>query len=99
MAVYEIAFHLKKTIYEIADQMTYEEFLGWLNYFERRPVGWREDSRTYKLLQVQGVKEKPWNLFETLASMKESSAPPDKNLQNSFLFQKMLSAKGGDKIL
>jgi len=80
-------------------EMDYYEFLGWMNYFDRRPVGWREDSRTYKLLQAQGVKEKPWNLFESLASMKQAEPPSDKNLKNSFLFHKMMGAKGGDKIL
>ncbi len=85
--------------------MPYEEFLGWMNYFERRPVGWRDDDRTMKLLQVQGVKEKPWNVFHSLHAVYKGESNKNKdgtisgdNLKRSFLFNKMLSAKGGEKL-
>ncbi len=74
--------------------MPYEELLGWYNYFERRPVGWRSDDRTAKLLQVQGVKQKPSEIFSSLITIYNSSKPKkDKGLNKSLLFQKMLSAK------
>ena len=85
--------------------MTYEELLGWMNYFERRPVEWRSDDRVYKVLQTQGVEEKPWQLFNSLGPIYQ---PPQAqvaeegmtgtNFKKSYLFSKLLSAKGGDTI-
>ena len=91
-------------IYKLADEMPYEELMGWLNYLERRPIDWRDDDRTAKLLSAQGVKEKPQNMFPSLQAV--YSRPPVKegtldvnSLKKSMLFSKMLSAKGGDKVL
>jgi hypothetical protein len=81
--------------------MTYEEFLGWQNYFERRPVGWREDDRTYKLLSAQGVKAKAQTIFPSLEPIYNPPAKSDfdpKAFKRSFMYQKLLSAKGGEFI-
>jgi hypothetical protein len=91
-------------VHRLVDEMPYEEFLGWMNYFERRPVGWRDDDRAAKIIQAQGVKEKPWNLFSSLYAVYKgvSSGPADslnvKSLKGSSLFSRMLSSKGGDKL-
>jgi hypothetical protein len=93
-------------VHQLTSEMTYEEFLGWLNYFERRPLGWREDDRTVKLLQVQGVKEKPWALFRSLdaiynppSSNKGEGNFDANNFKRSGFFQKLASASGGESIL
>jgi hypothetical protein len=84
--------------------MPYEELLGWVAYFERRPVGWREDDRTHKLLQAQGVKAKATEIFPSLQALyaprivKHSDQIEPSNLKGSLFFQKMLTAKGGDKL-
>lgn len=86
--------------------MPYEELLGWISYFERRPVGWREDDRTYKLLAVQGVKENPGKLFHSLdviynpskSAMLEGGQIDANSFKKSTMFAKMLTAKGGDKL-
>jgi hypothetical protein len=83
--------------------MVYEEFLGWQNYFEKRPIGWREDERTYKLLCAQGVKAKAYDVFPSLDPIyrpptKSESNFNVKSFKKSLLFQKILSAKGGEKI-
>jgi hypothetical protein len=86
-------------VHRLADEMPYEEFLGWMNYFERRPLGWRDDDRTVKLLQVQGVKEKPWHLFSSLdAIYNPVTKNGDFNVNNfkrSGFFQKIAAANGG----
>lgn len=86
------------TVYD----MPYDELLGWFDYFERRPEGWRADDRASKLLQAQGVKEKPYKLFASLdaiynpKSAKKAEGTLDVNsLKRSSLFQKMMSATGG----
>jgi hypothetical protein len=92
-------------VYQIYEQMTYEELLGWYNYLERRPIGWREDDRIFKVLQTQGAKEKPWRYFSSLDIIYNSAKPKivdnlvsSESLKNSMLFTNMLSAKGGDKL-
>jgi hypothetical protein len=98
--VYEIAFHLKMSVSTLLAEMTYEELLGWYNYFEKRPYGWRDDDRAAKIIQAQGVKEKAVNLFPALKAIYN---PPTEGFgANSFkasmMFHKMLGAKGGDKL-
>lgn len=101
--MYELAFHLKKTLSEI-QAMPYPEFLGWFNYLERRPVDWRDDDRTHKLLQVQGVKEKAWQIFPSLEAIYRPPAMINEDglnvasLKGSMFFSKMLSSKGGDAL-
>jgi len=85
--------------------MPYEEMLGWMSYFEMRPIEWRHDDRTAKLLQAQGVKEKATNLFPSLkaiyhppARIKHSDLIDPGNLKQSSFFLKMLASKNGDKL-
>lgn len=86
--------------------MPYSELLEWLAYFERRPVGWRSDDATFKLLQAQGVKGKPQNFFSSLVPIYSTSVSTDlpdgelsvSNLKGSALFANMLNAVGGDAL-
>ena len=103
LTIYEVAFHLKMPIYKLAEEMPYEELLAWMAYFEKRPIDWRSDDRAYKILQTQGVKEKPWFIFNSLNAIYNGSKSSDagldvSSLKRSTLFSKMLSAKGGDKV-
>jgi len=98
MSLYEIAFHLKMPIYKLLDEMSYDELLGWFDYFSRRPVGWRADDRAYKLLQAQGVKEKPTKLFSSLIPIYKPKRDKDSavaSLPGSIMLNKLLTAKGG----
>ena len=89
-------------VYKLAEEMTYEELLGWYNYFDQRPAGWREDDRAAKIVQAQGVKSKAWELFPSLKKIyhQQNEAEPEgvRGLVGSFLFQQMMNAKGGDKL-
>lgn len=89
-------------VYELTENMTYEEFMCWIAYFEQRPVGWQADDRAFKLMQVQGYKGKPWSVFNTLNPIYNrkhyGNGLDIASLKNSVMFNKMLSAKGGDKL-
>jgi len=103
LVIYELGLHLHMPIYKLADEMTYEELLGWMNYFERRPIGWRDDDRVFKILQTQGVKGNPWSHFPSLKPIYSpvvlnNDTNGIKNLRNSVLYHKMLSATGGDQV-
>jgi hypothetical protein len=89
--------------------MPYTEFLGWQAYFEVRPPGWREDQRTMPLLQIQGLKAKPYEIFPSLlpiikpqnvfAEKKEANENgfiPMSNLKDSGIFNKLRLATDGD---
>jgi hypothetical protein len=92
-------------VYKMVDEMPYDEFLGWLNYFERRPYEWRADDRAAKLIQAQGVKEKPWNLFSSLDAIynsksedRQDNALNPSNFKRSGFFQKIAGAIGGETL-
>lgn len=84
-------------------EIPYDELLGWYAYFERRPIGWREDDRTSKLLQGAGVKAKPTDLFPSLKAIYTASKEPAEGddqsqmIMNSTFYQMMLTAQGGEK--
>ena len=73
--------------------MPYDEFVKWQLFFDVHPVGWREDDRTLKLLQVQGFKGEPEAVFSSFARMK--SKTNDNGLKSSLMFKMMNSAVGG----
>lgn len=104
LTIYELAFHLHMPVNTLLNDLTYDELLGWFNYLERRPVGWRDDDRTFKLLQAQGVKQKPGELFSSLNSIYASLSRVNEegtnigSLRGSMLFQQMMTATGGDKL-
>lgn len=80
--------------------MPYEEFLSWLAFFEIRPTGWREDLRTSYIMRSFGDKRQPSEMFDSIAKVMSNSKPREAidSLKTSYLFSKMLSAKGGDKV-
>lgn len=92
-------------VWEIADT-PYDELVKWHAYFEQRPYGWQEDDRAYKIIMAQGAKARPGDLFPSLAKMHSQAVPQvsedgmiqGEGFKNSFLFSKLLSSKGGDKI-
>ncbi len=105
LQIFEIAEALRLPLYEILDNMTYEEFLGWLAFLKKKPPEWREDYRAYLLLRAQGFKGKPEEVFPALLPIFRPTTEPlkdgeisFKNLRNSSMFQRLLSAKGGDNV-
>lgn len=87
-------------MYELLENMTFAEYNLWMQFFNERPIGWREDDRTYKLMRAQGMKAGPEQLFTSLAIMKENDAKATSNAvprTGSFLHAMMMNAKGGDK--
>jgi hypothetical protein len=56
--------------------MSSYEYTGWLEYFKKRPYGWREDFRTSLIMQTtyQGKsKLKVNDYFPSLAIMQENN--------------------------
>jgi len=87
-------------VYKLRDEMPYDEYAQWMTFFEKRPVGWREDQRTSFILNALGVKQKGTEIFSSLKTMHANSAEPDiaQSLKKSSFFQKMLGAVGGDRL-
>jgi len=81
--------------------MPYDELMGWFAYFEKRPIEWRDDDRSFKVIQSWGFKGKPWDIFSSLGPIYQT--PPSEkfnfnSFKKSFLFKKITEAKHGDKI-
>jgi hypothetical protein len=91
-------------VFVIEEQMSYEEFLKWQDYFKQRPVGWRGDYRAYQFLLTQGVKEKAWDIFNSLDPILNAKGPDDGKSMNmaqfrkSSMFSRMLGATGGEEV-
>ena len=88
-------------LYKLMAEMSYEEMLGWFEYFSIRPVGWREDTRAAMIIRSAGVKAKPHELFQSLRIMednREREASSINSLKGSKLFSTLLGAKGGDSL-
>jgi len=83
-------------VYQILNEMPQAELAGWGNYFKRRPYGWREDQRTAVLLQAQGFKGKPEDVFGTLKQLKDGIPAEVKALPKGKFLEMMMGAKGGD---
>lgn len=87
------------SVYSLEKEMPYTELLKWLEFFRRRPVGWREDHRTSMLMNAAGVKEPGHKMFQSLLAIKERAEMvlvDDKALPKGRLLEMMLTAKGGD---
>lgn len=95
MAIYELAYSLHMPVHQILE-MPYEEFLGWFKYFNVRPVGWREDNRTAMLLNAQGVKKKPQELFNSLKAIASQGTKGSSHIDPN-LMKLLKSAKQGDE--
>jgi hypothetical protein len=99
--LFELAYQLKMKVVDLLEGMPYIELLGWMDYFERRPAGWREDDRIFKILQTQGVKGKPEKYFPSLAAIYNARRPTDAKtigFKGSAFFNKLNKAKGGVKL-
>lgn len=93
MLIYELAYNLHMPVYKLVNEMPYEELLNWSLYFKSRPVGWRDDNRTYMMLAAQGVKEKPHRLFESLAAIKreQENLPEQERIKQSLVSSGLLN--------
>lgn len=93
LELFELAYLLRMPVYKLLDEMPYEEYLGWQDYFRKRPPGWREDFRVSLQLKAAGVKADASKIFPSLARIGKPNSLAD-SLKGSTLFQKMLSTKG-----
>ncbi len=97
-----MAFNLRVPVSTVYNEMSYEEILGWFDYFKRRPLGWREDNRVSLLMMAQGAKIKPEEIFPSLSALRSGMESEENklagSLKKSAFFTRMLSAVGGDKV-
>ena len=82
--------------------MAYNEYLGWVEYFARRPPGWREDQRAAVIaLSLGGGKNtKPSDIFPSLKEMERREAEAnqkEKGFLGKFLGQQGHKLTGGAK--
>lgn len=104
LELFELAYLLKIPLYKLMDEMPYDELLGWGEYFNLKPPGWREDQRAALIVNSNGANVAGEHMFSSLARMKEISEKEDadkvntKGLTQSAFMQNMLKAVGGDRI-
>ena len=78
--------------------MPYDELLKWIDFFKtKRPIGWREDQRTFMIMAAFGAKGKPDKYFPTLKIMSERADDAQRQmLPKGKWLDLMLKAKDGD---
>jgi hypothetical protein len=89
-----------RTVNELANTMSYEEYIMWGEYFSKRPPGWREDLRAYQIIRGFGMtKSKPEDLFPSLDPIMNTASEP--SLAASFkksAFGKMVIANSIEEV-
>jgi len=75
------------------DDMPHDELVNWIRYFDTRPPGWQDDLRASLIMQSNGVKKQPHEIFASLAKLKhvENSTKISPSLLELFR-----NARGGD---
>ena len=67
-----MAYMLGWTLHTLREEISHEEYLGWCEYFERQPYGWREDLRAYYTMAPHlGKKAKPEDFFPSIKQLRE----------------------------
>lgn len=84
-------------VYKIKDEMPNDELLQWYAYFKRRPIGWREDQRTFLMLRAFGFKGQPETIFQSIKQLKDNIPKEIKELPKGKFLDMMLAAKDGDE--
>jgi hypothetical protein len=82
-------------------KMNFDEYQNWLRYFDQRPIGWREDLRTYYIMSsFAEIKKKPDEIFPSLIPIfaKRSDRSAGDSLKGTMMHDLMLKAKGGKMI-
>lgn len=90
-------------VYKMLDEMPYDELIKWANYFNKKPVNWDSDHRTYLLLKAFGAKGKPEDYFPSLRQIKideenRKSESAGRVLPKGKFLDLMRNAKNGDKL-
>ena len=83
-------------VYKLREEMPYTELLQWVEYFKRRPIGYKEDQRVFLNLQAQGFKGKPEDVFATLKQMKDNTPAEVRALPKGKFLEMMMKSKDKD---
>lgn len=81
------------------NEMPYDELKKWALFFRRRPVGWREDQRTFMLMKMWGFKGNAADIFPAIRLMNEEETIKKEAgmvLPKGLFLDKMKKAIGGD---
>lgn len=97
--LFELAFLLRKPLYELLYEMSHEELMGWSEYFKLRPFGWRDDYRASQLLAASGAKFEVTKVFPSLAAIHKRNQEESlaSALSGSHMHMLMMGAVGGEQ--
>ena len=83
-------------MYQLLTEMPQEELMKWGSFFRKRPLGWREDQRTFLMLQAQGYKGEPGSVFASLKQLKENIPAEVKSLPKGKFLEMMMKSQDKD---
>lgn len=73
--------------------ITADEYAGWIEYFNRRPPGWRADNRAALIANAMGAKTDPDKLFHSLQVIKNESIASREASLGVDLFNKLTTSR------
>lgn len=102
--LFELALALGMTVSQLEENLSYGEYRKWIQFFQLRPYGWREDNRAFKIMSSSGNLEKGSTgakYFASLSLMEEAErkerASRPVPTRGSHFHSLLMKAKGGDK--
>ena len=87
-----MAFQLGLTLDQLYD-MSSKEYMGWHQYFDKRPNGWQDDHRTALIMQTTYQGSKKVNFNEYFPSLKKIYASNDNTIDKAQAFIASTQAK------
>lgn len=91
LSIMDLAAFLRMPVYKLINEMPYEEFLLWGEYFEERPIGVRDDYRAAVIVSAFQPKADVTRMFPSLVGKKPKAA----GIKDSLFYNLMKKAKYG----
>lgn len=91
----DLALQFRMPLYKLLNEMPYDEYMAWLEYFKQKPIGVAEDYRAAMIIAATAPKAPLSQIFPTLAAQ---SSAHNNGLIGSKFFDMMQKSCGGIKL-
>ena len=93
-----MAFNLGITLDQLY-AMSSKEYMGWIKYFNQRPIGFREDHRAAILAQTTYQGKRPLQIKKLFPSLDIINKSSSNRIAKAKAFIGALQAKTGQKVI
>jgi hypothetical protein len=90
----EIALLFKIPLYKLLEEMPYQEYITWLTFLKKRPIGIREDYRAAAIIKSLSKDAPITEMFPSLAPKNEGATELISSIKSSKIFSLMKTSVG-----